>query len=98
MSSAFSVQPEAVQQAGNSFDTHANNLEDVINQVSANVRTLADSWTGPAQAQFQMLADQWGRDVNQMHQTLLQIAQNLKTAGESYGQLDDSIRRTFTAR
>jgi len=98
MSSAFSVQPEAVQAAGNSFDTHANSLEDVINQVSSNVRTLADSWTGPAQAQFQMLADQWGRDVNQMHQTLMQIAQNLKAAGESYGQLDDSIKRSFTPR
>jgi WXG100 family type VII secretion target len=89
------VDTEAVAAAAREFNTQATQLEELIGAVSKSLTALEPLWTGPAASQFATLMMQWQQDVSNIQKDLTQVSNRVAQAGIGYGDLDQSIQRTF---
>lgn len=95
MSGNIQVDPEALATAASQFGTQSEQLGELINQVTSSINNLAPAWKSNASISFNDLMTQWQKDVNNIHQALLEVASNVKGAGISYSTLDSDIAKGF---
>lgn len=89
------VSPEVLAAEAAKFGTQSEHLGEVIHQVTNSIENLRAAWKSDASISFDTLMNEWRRDVDNIHQVLLEVAQNVKGAGISYSELDTDISKGF---
>lgn len=95
MSGNINVDPAALAAAASQFGNQSEQLGELIRQVTSSINQLEPAWKSDASISFNDLMVQWNRDVNNIHQALIEVASNVKGAGISYSTLDTDIAKGF---
>lgn len=91
----INVDTEALATAATNFGNQSEQLGELINQVTNSINQLEPAWKSNAAVSFTDLMNQWHKDVNDIHQVLLEVANNVKVAGVNYSTLDSDIAKGF---
>lgn len=89
------AQTETMQQKARDFETSVQNLGDTLSQVKSSIEQLQGAWSSSAADSFSNVMIQWNKDVQQLKDTLEEVAKNVNVAGVSYQDLDNDIRKSF---
>lgn len=89
------AQTETMQQKARDFETSVQNLGDTLSQVKSSIEQLQGAWSSSAADSFSNVMIQWNKDVQQLKDTLEEVAKNVNVAGVSYQDLDNDIKKSF---
>ncbi|SRR5579875_735101 len=92
---AFRITPEELQATASSIRSAAAQIEATLGQIKGQVDATTGFWQGAAQANFNELMLRWNRDSQDLHQVLMQIAQNMSTAASNYAETEAGVARGF---
>ncbi|HUY77216.1 MAG TPA: WXG100 family type VII secretion target [Ktedonobacterales bacterium] len=91
----FRITPDELQATARNIQQAAGNIENILSQVKGQVDATTGFWQGAAQANFNELMMRWQRDSQDLHQVLMQIAQNMQTASQNYAETEAGVARGF---
>lgn len=86
---------ETMQAKAKDFETSVQNLGETLQQVKNSIEELQSAWSSSAADSFSNVMIQWNKDVQQLKDTLDQVAKNVNIAGVNYQDLDNDIRKSF---
>ena len=91
----ITVTPEQLQDTANRLLAGAASIEQTLGELTSNVAPLRSEWRGDAQAQFEMLWDQWHRSGRDLNDALNGIARLTQQAGVHYADTEGAIKSSF---
>ena len=95
MAGGITVTPEQLREISAQMSAGAADVEETLSRLAGNVAPLRSEWVGSAQAQFEVLWDQWQTDANGLHSALMGIAQLTQNAATSYETTEQGIASSF---
>jgi WXG100 family type VII secretion target len=95
MAGGIAVTPEQLREISAQMSAGAGDVEETLSRLAGVVAPLRTEWVGTAQAQFEVLWDQWQRDASGLHSALTGIAQLTQNAASSYETTEQSIASSF---
>lgn len=91
----ISAQTDTMQEKARDFETSVQQLGETLQQVKSSIEQLQAAWSSNAADSFSNVMLQWNKDVQQLKDTLEQVAKNVNVAGINYQDLDNDIRKSF---
>jgi 6 kDa early secretory antigenic target len=91
------VQYEGLSTAAANFDQRVQDLENVLQQVTAAVNNLQSEWQSNGAVSFESAMSKWNGDVREVNNTLEEISRNVKQSNQVYQSTDSSIQKAFGA-
>jgi WXG100 family type VII secretion target len=88
---ALIVEFQELQDQAEAVKRGATQVDDIVQQLTTQVRDLAGRWQGSASEGFQNLWDEWQRGAIQLQEGMQGIGQFLDTAAKQYQETEDSI-------
>jgi len=95
MTYGISVTPDQLREISAQMSAGAADVESTLSRLAGVVSPLQSEWVGSAQAQFEVLWNQWQRDASGLHSALTGIAQLTQNAASSYESTEQSIASSF---
>ena len=89
------AQYSGLSDAALKFDQNVQQLETVLQQVTAAVNNLQSDWSGAGHMSFESAITKWNSDVKEMNNTLEEISRNVKESNQVYQDVDASVQRAF---
>ncbi|MBB5940039.1 WXG100 family type VII secretion target [Streptomyces zagrosensis] len=86
---------ETVTTAANDVRTTANTLKTELDELHRRVEQVVATWEGDAQIAFHETQTQWNTSVNELTNTLQQIARALDDATDGYRATDKAAASQF---
>ena len=80
----ISVTFGAINEAAMDTDSVASQIAQQLSDLKAYLAPLVATWSGSASSDFQALQAKWDGSATDLNQVLRQIAQALRSAGETY--------------
>ena len=74
----------AINEAAMDTDSIASQISQQLTDLKSFIAPLVASWSGEASSDFQALQAKWDTSADDLSRVLRQMAQALRTAGESY--------------
>jgi WXG100 family type VII secretion target len=93
--SAFQVTPEALAGVSSQLTSGAQNIEQILSSLRAQVSPIHDSWKGGAQANFDALWNEWHQSGLKLQEALNGIARLTGQASQAYAQTEQQIAGAF---
>jgi WXG100 family type VII secretion target len=85
------VESGELRQQANAVKQGAANVDEVVQQLTAQVRDLAGRWRGSASEGFQTLWDEWQRGAVQLQEGMQGIGNFLDSAATQYEETENTI-------
>ena len=95
--SAFQVTPEVLAQVSTQLTSGAQNIEQILGSLRAQVGPIHDSWKGSANQSFESLWNEWQTSSKGLHEALMGIARLTGQASQSYAETEQRIAGAFRA-
>jgi WXG100 family type VII secretion target len=95
MAGGITVTPTQLQEISAQMSSGAADVEATLSRLAGVVSPLRSDWVGSAQAQFEVLWDQWQKDGAGLQQALTGIAQLTQNAATSYETTEQSVASSF---
>ncbi len=80
----------SIDAAASDTDGIASQIDQQLDDLKSYLAPLVASWEGQASGDYQALQAKWDTSAAELNQVLRQIATNLRTANENYGQAERS--------
>lgn len=93
--SAFQVTPEVLAQVSTQLTSGAQNIDQILNSLRAQVSPIRDTWKGSAQTSFEALWTEWQTSAKNLHEALNGIARLTGQASQSYAETEQQIAGAF---
>lgn len=78
----------AIDAAASDTDAVAGQIDQQLDDLKSYLAPLVASWTGQAASDYQALQSKWDGSVAELNQILREIAVNLRTANQNYGDAE----------
>ena len=78
----------AIDAAASDTDGVAGQIDQQLDDLKSFLAPLVASWTGQAATDWQALQSKWDSSAAELNQVLREIANNLRTANQNYGDAE----------
>ena len=78
----------AIDAAASDTDTIASQIDGQLDDLKSYLAPLVASWEGQASGDYQALQAKWDTSAAELNQVLRQIAANIRTANQNYGDAE----------
>lgn len=85
----------AVVEAATQVKTAAGNMKSDLDTLMSQVKRVVATWDGDTQQAFNQRQSEWDKQVNSLHDHLMQISQKMMDATDGYQSNDKAQARRF---
>ena len=92
---SMSVRPEQVTVLAGEIDRGANGIQNELDQLDSQVKTLIGQWDGAAQQSYHVAQTEWNKSLTAIRELLTQFAGKTREISSQYVDSDNRSARHF---
>lgn len=92
MSDQIVVSFDTVRLAAEDLASTTAQVQDILQDMQANLRPLETDWTGAASEAYQAVQAEWNSDINEMVELLGTLSGTVEEAGQTYQSTEGEVR------